>query len=498
MARRNAPITCLASETLSDIFLYTLPSRPPLIYSPFPAPTFPIPNSSQAPLLLCQISSRFREIAVADPRLWRSLCTEKIVNPQLMEVWLKRAGDISLSLRIARALGPSPQWPLVYINPSILPDSSYISPIQRYLPILLPKISQCRQLQMVDCFIPQFVPPASFLVLESLSVTIQRTNLPAARWLSHALGRAPRLTRFHWSGPAVAAPWAQLSHLSLDVEPFGPGLLKSVLDAATQVQHLRLHFELAIPHLQTTSVLLSVTTFSIVGGSQLAHSIILPNLTHLIIEWAGPTSNADDSDLPSFLQHSQCAITTLEVWELPFWGFPNVLLSRQVSHSLRRLVIGAHGLCQFFGWLEHHTPGTLPHNLRLLREVDLCFRIDDRPAGAVPGTCNILADLLKIHLPSLDDVILIDNADHETQMESCLVGSAPGTFTLWRSAAIRREYESWWKSVDGHAFQAARAGNGEPSIGFDVPWTNLDDTHYRPARNQNRFANTRRPGYIFT
>jgi hypothetical protein len=144
MAQRNAPITCLASETLSDIFLYTLPSRPPLVYSPFPAPTFPIPNSSQAPLLLCQISSRFREIAVADPRLWRSLCMERTVNPQLMEVWLKRAGDISLSLRIARALGPSPQWPLVYINPSILPDSSYISPIQRYLPILLPKISQCR------------------------------------------------------------------------------------------------------------------------------------------------------------------------------------------------------------------------------------------------------------------------------------------------------------------------------------------------------------------
>ncbi|KAJ7739633.1 hypothetical protein B0H14DRAFT_3515764 [Mycena olivaceomarginata] len=315
MAQRNAPITCLASETLSDIFLYTLPSRPPL-----------------APLLLCQISSRFREIAVADPRLWRSLCTEKIVNPQLMEVWLKRAGDISLSLRIARALGPVPTMAVG------LHQSIYLAGFELYLAYsTLPPYLAPQNLAM------SAAADASFLALESLSVTIQRTNLPAARWLSHALGRAPRLTRFHWSGPAVAAPWAQLSHLSLDVEPFGPGLLKSVLDAATHGPAFTAAFRVGY-----------TPPTNHVGST----------LGYYLFNW--PTSNADDSDLPSFLQHSQCAITTLEV-----------------SHSLRRLVIGAHGLCQFFGWLEHHTPGTLPHNLRLLREVDLCFRIDDRPAAAM-------------------------------------------------------------------------------------------------------------------
>ncbi|KAJ7791877.1 hypothetical protein B0H14DRAFT_2624590 [Mycena olivaceomarginata] len=70
----------------------------------FPSSQFITPSSSEAPLLLCRVSSLWRTIAINDPSLWRSLSTETIQHPQLVERWLDRAANLTLSLHMARPL----------------------------------------------------------------------------------------------------------------------------------------------------------------------------------------------------------------------------------------------------------------------------------------------------------------------------------------------------------------------------------------------------------
>ncbi|KAJ6531126.1 hypothetical protein B0H19DRAFT_967132, partial [Mycena capillaripes] len=53
------PVLRLPPELTSEIFLFCLPDS-----------EFNVPNSTTAPLLLCQIFRRWRDIALATPGLW--------------------------------------------------------------------------------------------------------------------------------------------------------------------------------------------------------------------------------------------------------------------------------------------------------------------------------------------------------------------------------------------------------------------------------------------
>jgi hypothetical protein len=73
-----------------------------------------------------------------------------------------------------------------------------------------------------------------------------------------------------------------------------------------------------------------------------------------------------------------------------------------------------------------------------------------------------------------------------------------GYFRLWRSIILRQEYELWWVSADGQAFQSARATDDLSAVMlFDIPWYYIEDPHFHPHPTQNRFANTKRSGYQF-
>jgi hypothetical protein len=163
--------------------------------------------------------------------------------------------------------------------------------------------------------------------------------------------------------------------------------------------------------------------------------------------------------------------------------------------------------------METRTPGSLPQPLILLRDVDRCFRIDDLPGITEPETTGVLAALLRAHLPLLEHLYLDDNESREDQLESRVIEVEGGAFTLRRSTTLRQEYESWWDSVDGRAFRTVRAtGDLSSILVFDVSFPSLNDHPpgwQRPVdkllaqsgchslAEQNRFANTRRPGYQF-
>jgi hypothetical protein len=136
-------------------------------------------------------------------------------------------------------------------------------------------------------------------------------------------------------------------------------------------------------------------------------------------------------------------------------------------------------------------PEMLPHPLILFRNVNRCFQIDNLPLVVEVATSGVLAALLHRYFPALQDLYL--DATTGAELECWSVGH----FCLWRSVILCQEYESWWVSTDGQAFQAARATNDLSAVEkFNIPWyqTELD---FDPYPNQNRFANTQHSGYQF-
>ncbi|KAJ6606313.1 hypothetical protein DFH09DRAFT_5495 [Mycena vulgaris] len=83
-----APITVIPFEILSDIFIHCLPEN-----SAFP-------NATEAPLLLGQICSAWRYVALSTPMLWCSLAIRYEEKPDAdsLALWLSRARRCALAI----------------------------------------------------------------------------------------------------------------------------------------------------------------------------------------------------------------------------------------------------------------------------------------------------------------------------------------------------------------------------------------------------------------
>ncbi|KAF8161912.1 hypothetical protein K438DRAFT_1776198 [Mycena galopus ATCC 62051] len=330
-------IAHLPNEILAEIFILALPSNPGVPYTSFPSPTFVVPAATAPPLLLCAVSTRWRAIAIGDPRLWTSLDAEHVQHSQLLRTWLLRASGLPLCLRIARPLGTYADLRTIHPAPTLLEEHSYTGAPHHPL-LLLAQISHCRHIAMINLTIPPFIEPIPSPTLQSLSAVVHPENVPAAEWFSRLMALVPHLTSLHWAGPVVAAPWAQLTHLSLDLGRFSPLDFKQVMDAVVCIQHLRLYLEIdrqniyRFPHPGHT--LPSITTFNFSGETALLRFLALPNLTHLVIEWV--TRMVDRDDLTAFLDCSGCTITVLELWESVRWGsyFPRMSPALLVSPAI--------------------------------------------------------------------------------------------------------------------------------------------------------------------
>ncbi|KAJ7681817.1 hypothetical protein B0H14DRAFT_2655088 [Mycena olivaceomarginata] len=318
---------------------------------------------------------------------------------------------------------------------------------------------------MVDPIIPASIHPPSAPALEVLSVVDRKQRAEVAAWFSTLMADTPGLRILNWLGAAITAPWAQFVHLSL---------------------------------ISNATLGISWTTYSM----QLSTSKIYD------CTWGGPMWVDDPEDLGRFLLRSGCAIQHLELWytafaDKPPIGPPNLrfttrvppalLLSPHICHSLTHLLISSHDLNTWFHWLEQETPGTLPLMLVLLRNVNLCFQIDDLPSIVEAETSGLLAGLIKLHLPLLEELYLDDIIPTMAGLECRSVGRFPQTFNLWRCSTSRREYQAWWESADGLLFQAARATQDASALlPFQIPWYQILDHDFDPDRNRF-FFETRWP-----
>ncbi|KAJ7143485.1 hypothetical protein C8R43DRAFT_1130570 [Mycena crocata] len=501
------PISALANEILSHIFRFCLPQGPKIPTSYFPSPFFSRPSKPsphEAPLLLCQISSRWRAIAIAYPALWESLDTEGVPHVELACLWLHRAKARPLSLRISQPTSfqhPIHRLPSMYIPPH------YHFPMHLYLPLLHPLLSQCRQLESVDWYMPHFVRSHSVHphLLESLAVTVLDGNEHAACWFSEVLSRAPVLSKLHWRGPRIAAPWAQLTHLSWF--PTEKHFFEMALDELHNLTHLRLEispvriaaFCSAPP--ATFHVLPKVTNFFLCG-LEVVRFLILPQLRHLVVEYM---LEDPDEELKHLVERSRCTLQSLELHRCIFSVDIGAALSHPfMTSSISHLLIPSRLLDGLFITLEGSSPGTLPPKTLLLRSVDRCFRIDLLAGISGDDTAGALAPVVRRHFPALEELTLYDFRHYgkpptmtEFETRTVAITGSP-SFVVRRSTAFRHEYELWWNSADGQEFRCALSRNerGLTEL-FEIWWTDLEEVRNPPHPGQNWFANTKRTGYMF-
>ncbi|KAJ7430224.1 hypothetical protein B0H11DRAFT_2263984 [Mycena galericulata] len=344
--------------------------------------------------------------------------------------------------------------------------------MHRNLPVLLPYISRCKNLEILGWFASHAIQPLlpNVLPLQTVSVSIDRQDTRSARWFSTLLTSSPILSHMHWIGPPVSAPWSQLTYLS--IAPSNPSEFFRILEQLVNVIDLHLvtpepEFGAEFASLPARAhILPSVLTFSLHHHPCLLNFITLPNLQNLILANCG----INGASTNHFLDRSAFALYSLEL-QSPADSIPHNLLHPTIGASLTRLGIPSEDLSIFILERELETPGTLPHKILLLRDVDLCFRIDPLEGIPTDETTGILASLLHSWFPCLTSLDLDLEVYTQDELESHAVDTPLGGFTVVRPTWLRVEYEQWWISEEGQQFQAILAADGiRTRDTFPIKW----------------------------
>ncbi|KAF5378867.1 hypothetical protein D9615_006926 [Tricholomella constricta] len=229
-----APIRRVLPEILQAIFLACLPAELEDCY----------PDQSQAPLLLCQVSSQWRTLALHTPRLWSNLVIdlcEKATSvvalkrcTRLTKTWLRRSGS---------------HVPISLYFKSHSRSSDENSVIEAFMTsVVVPRLHRFRELLLDITVHGGYMPsilshkPALFERMERFALI---TNY-MARWdinaITLSLMSAKRLHTVNLydvlcDAPTIplAIPWGQLTSLKTGV--VYPGPLVVILSQCINLEH---------------------------------------------------------------------------------------------------------------------------------------------------------------------------------------------------------------------------------------------------------------------
>ncbi|KAJ6537855.1 hypothetical protein B0H19DRAFT_1181055 [Mycena capillaripes] len=203
-----SPMRRLPEDVIRAIFIACMPSKRNAVMSP-----------EDTPLLLCQICSSWRQIALATPLLWASL---HIVVPvakidqliQAVRSWLSRSGVLPLSI----SLVPSR---------ALRVRSATDEELLALLSSLVPLSGRWRRIRMIVRRYRSFEPfaqfcPEDFPLLRTASVgtfLFYEEDLSASPWQSLPFLDAAGLRRlsiaYGYRFSELQKPWAQLTHLNI-------------------------------------------------------------------------------------------------------------------------------------------------------------------------------------------------------------------------------------------------------------------------------------------
>ncbi|KAK7018360.1 hypothetical protein R3P38DRAFT_1298338 [Favolaschia claudopus] len=196
----DSPMLALPAEIVSEVFLNFLP----------PYPDFPDHTGLLSPILLCQICSFWRQIALSTPALWRAVGIDLRINEDpttliqkldVLQTWLSRSGACPLSIRLRydrnMQVGDSP--------PSL----------PQFMDALLPYRLQWEHLDLIMPHELLHRIKGEMPLLKSL--TFGPSEFPEDDVLSDCFAQAPNLTTAvlgeYFLPSVMRLPWTQLTSL---------------------------------------------------------------------------------------------------------------------------------------------------------------------------------------------------------------------------------------------------------------------------------------------
>ncbi|KAJ7082237.1 hypothetical protein B0H15DRAFT_785874 [Mycena belliarum] len=217
-----SPIRRIPHEVLCEIFIRCLPKN-----------AYVEASVTQCPLLLTQISSNWRSIALSTPALWASITVNLSIksclpNPCLIQAWLARSGSCPLSFHIAESIRKDFYDPGIITSASIL--ELYAPHYNRWQHIRLEY--QDWRIDTGFATLPCDAPPQS---LETLHLARDFWQSSEQAQLSLMLS-APRLGDCTWISNTdlgtFRAPFPQLAKLFLERPLYSDDFMHILNDCA--------------------------------------------------------------------------------------------------------------------------------------------------------------------------------------------------------------------------------------------------------------------------
>ncbi|KAF6763099.1 hypothetical protein DFP72DRAFT_801201 [Ephemerocybe angulata] len=305
----------LPPEVWAEVFLYCLPEPPP---ANGPHPWY---NRDRyispltAPLLLCQVCRRWREIAVTMPRLWQRLGVYVSMGtacpaPGLADLWLSRSGSLPLILSLHQQ------------NESNL--NALVA--GRILVLFIKHTSRWMD---VDLYLAGSRLMAAAPILQRFRLrTSSRVYEKEERYIFGVIQDVPRLNDLHISrvpeldllgNSTVDVPWHQLGSLALDYVP-SIGTSLHVLSKCERLEECTIKADALFgPLFQEPLVHTSLRSLSINIGcdhfTAFFSRATLPALRDLSIQIRGPLEHYGwpQPCFEEFLSRSECRLARLEI-----------------------------------------------------------------------------------------------------------------------------------------------------------------------------------------
>ncbi|KAJ7707487.1 hypothetical protein B0H17DRAFT_519884 [Mycena rosella] len=334
-----SPIRRIPPEVLGEIFIHCLPKD-----------TYIAPSVAQCPLLLTQISSNWRSVALATPALWTSIAVNLTIksclpNIRLIETWLARSGSRPLSFQITESIQKDYYEPGMVTSAAIL--ELYAPHYNRWQHVRLEYLDW--RIDTAIASLPCDAPPPSLASLH-LSRDFWR---PIEHSQLSLLLSAPRLRDCTWISNTdlgtFRAPIPQLAKLFLErpllAEDFMHILSEGVNLAACQF------FVLAssgsnlapptIPFVLRHNLRSLDLTADLFG--RLFNQLELPNLTEISVRRFDivphPAPVWPHPEFMSLLSRSKCALEVISLSDMDITPEQMSDCLRHTSASLEKLIL---------------------------------------------------------------------------------------------------------------------------------------------------------------
>ncbi|KAJ7148401.1 hypothetical protein C8R43DRAFT_517904 [Mycena crocata] len=284
------PVVTLPTEITSEIFTQFLP-----LY-----PSCPPMTGSSSPTLLTLICRSWRNIALANPALWRAIALDATHEndgaQKLLQLWLSRSGCRPLS---------------IYVDA----DGNQLHEAIQTFNLHRARWEHLELLWIAPETISLFSGPVPTPLLRNLRISMDEPTLPGLRF------DAPLLRSAHlgWNACTdVNLPWQQLT--SLNLTPAFASDCTPILQQTLNLLHCKISLfpvsdgepEVVLPHLESLVVHTVMVSNNTQPATEYLATFIVPALQRLEVQ-AAYLGSDPIPPLAAFISKSGCKLHELQI-----------------------------------------------------------------------------------------------------------------------------------------------------------------------------------------